>query len=224
MFEQQNTMPRTGLETTFFGKVMMFFALAVLSSAAGAYLTMHYFMEYFAQAPWMIYVMFVVELGIILTSKIWSKKSPLNKVMFVLFTFITGVTVAPLIFVLAASPVGISILTKALVATAATFTATAVFGWTTHYNLSGLRGFLMIGLIGMIIVGIVGIFLPWGNGMEMVYSGIGVLIFAGFTMYDIQNLKRYPEDMYIEAALQLYLDIFNLFLYILRLIMSLNKR
>ncbi|MFA7685866.1 MAG: Bax inhibitor-1 family protein [Candidatus Gracilibacteria bacterium] len=223
MFEN-NIATRTQMGPTFFGKVMTFFALAVLSSAAAVYITMHYFMQYFMQTPQLIYVFFVVELLMILTSRWWSQKSPLNRILFVAFTFITGITVAPLIAVLAASASGSTILMQALLATGLMFAATAVIGWTTSYNLSGLRGFLMMGLIGMIIVGVIGIFIPWGNNMEMIYSGMGVLLFAGFTMYDIQKIKQYPENMYIEAALNLYLDIFNLFLYILRLIMSLNRR
>lgn len=212
------------MEPTFFGKVMTFFALAVLCSAAGVYVTTHYFIQYFVQTPQLMYVFFAVELIMILTSRLWSKRSPLNRVLFAAFTFITGVTIAPLIAVLAASPAGSTILMQALLATGLMFAATAVIGWTTHYDLSGLKGFLFMTLTGMIIVGIIGIFIPWGNTMEIVYSGIGIILFAGFTMYDIQKLKRYPEDMYIEAALNLYLDIFNLFLYILRLIMALNRR
>ena len=223
MFEN-NVAVRTKMEPTFFGKVMTFFALAVLCSAAGVYVTMHYFMQYFIQTPQLIYVLFVVELIMIFTSRLWSKKIPLNCVMFAAFTFITGVTIAPLIAVLAASSAGSTILMQALLATGLMFTATAIIGWTTHYDLSGMRGFLFMTLIGMIIVGVIGIFIPWGSTMEIVYSGIGVILFAGYTMYDIQRLKQYPEDMYIEAALALYLDIFNLFLYILRLIMSLNRR
>ncbi len=111
-------------------------------------------------------------------------------------------------------------MTKALLATGLMFTATAAFGWTTKMDLSGMRGFLMIALIGMIVVGVIGIFIPWSNTMEMVYSGVGVLIFSGFIVYDFQKIKQYPEDRYIDAALNIYLDIFNLFLYILRLIMA----
>ncbi|MFA6918274.1 MAG: Bax inhibitor-1/YccA family protein [Candidatus Gracilibacteria bacterium] len=223
MFEN-NVAVRAKMEPTFFGKVMTFFALAVLCSAAGVYVTMHYFMQYFIQTPQLIYVLFAVELVMILTSRMWSKRIPLNRIMFAAFTFITGVTIAPLIAVLAASAAGVTILTQALLATGLMFTATAIIGWTTHYDLSGMRGFLFMTLIGMIIVGIIGIFIPWGSTMEIVYSGIGVILFAGYTMYDIQKLKQYPQDMYIEAALALYLDIFNLFLYILRLIMALNRR
>lgn len=215
---------KSGIQPTFFGKVMAFFALAVLMSAAGTYITMTYWMSYFVTTPALIFVIFAVELGIIFTSRLWSPRAPWNRLIFALFAFITGMTLAPLIVILLASTAGAAILTKALFATALMFTATAVFGWTTRMNLSGLRGFLLMGIIGMIIVGIIGIFIPWGNGFEMVYAGAGVLIFSGFTMYDFQKIKQYPEDRYIDAALMLYLDIFNLFLYILRLIMALNRR
>ena len=81
-----------------------------------------------------------------------------------------------------------------------------------------------MGIIGMIIIGVIGIFVPWGNTFEIVFSGAGVLIFSGFIMYDFQKIKEYPQDRYIEAALSLYLDIFNLFIYVLRLIMALSSR
>lgn len=211
---------KTGIEPTFFGKVMTFFALAILASAAGVYVTYNYFIEYFIQTPALMWIFFIGELALIFTSRLWSNKIPINRLLFGLFAFITGITIAPLIAVLAASPGGVAILTKALLATAFMFGATAIVGWTTKMDLSGMRGFLLIGLIGLIVVGILGIFIPWSNTMEMVYSGIGVLLFSAFTMYDFQNIKKYPEDRYIDAALALYLDMFNLFLFILRLIMA----
>jgi FtsH-binding integral membrane protein len=205
---------------TFFGKVISFFALAIFMSLAGTYITYQYFFIYFMQNPGLMYVLIIAELAIVLTSRLWSQRSPLNKLMFAAFAFITGMTIAPLIGVVLASYGGVMILMKALFATICTFIAAAVFGWTTKFNLMGMRGFLTVGLIGMIITGILGIFMPWGNTMEMVYSGLGVLLFTGYIMFDFQRLKRYPENMFIEAALQLYLDIFNLFLFILRLISS----
>ncbi|MEK7085814.1 MAG: Bax inhibitor-1/YccA family protein, partial [Patescibacteria group bacterium] len=189
-------------------------------STAGVFITNYYFIEYFFKMPALMWIFFIVELVLIFTSRSWSTKVPLNRFLFVLFTFITGVTIAPLLGIVAQSPGGVDILTKALLATGLMFTATAAFGWTTKMDLSGMRGFLMIALIGMIVVGVIGIFIPWSNTMEMVYSGVGVLIFSGFIVYDFQKIKQYPEDRYIDAALNIYLDIFNLFLYILRLIMA----
>lgn len=211
---------KTGVETTFFGKVMAFFALAVFASAAGVYFTNEYFISYFFSSPALMWIFFIVELVLIFSSRAWSKKEPLNRFLFAAFAFITGITIAPLIAVVAATPGGVAIISKALLATGLMFSATAIIGYTTKMDLSGMRGGLFIGLIGLIIVGILGFFIPWGNTMEMVYSGIGVLLFSGFTAYDFQKIKHYPQDEYINAAMNLYLDIFNLFVFILRLIMS----
>ena len=229
MFDNKTPNPysashKVGIEPTFFGKVMTFFGLAVLMSVVGVYVTNAYFMNIFYNAPWIMYALFAVELGLVFTSRMWSKKNPINKVLFALFAFITGVTIAPLIGIVVQSPEGVAILTKALLATGFMFGATAIIGWTTQKDLSGMRGFLIMALVGMIVVGVIGIFVPWGNTFEIIFSGIGVVLFSAFTMYDFQKLKHYPEDRYIEAALNLYLDIFNLFLYILRLIMALNRR
>jgi len=205
---------------TFFGKVMSFFTLAILASLAGTFVTYNYWLGLFIEMPALMWVLFIVEIAIIFTSRMWSQKSPLNKIMFAAFAFITGMTITPLIAMVLASTGGVMILMKALIATACTFIAAAVFGWTTHIKLAGMRGFLTIGIIGLIITGVLGIFFPWGGTMEIVYSAFGVLLFTGFIMYDFQKLKRYPENMYIEAALSLYLDIFNLFLFVLRLMLA----
>lgn len=215
---------KTGVETTFFGKVMMFFAFAMMISAGGAYVGGTYLMEYYLSAPGLIWVVYILELVLIFTSRIWSTKTPLNRLLFAAFAFLSGLTIGPLIFSLTASAAGSAILVKALGVTGAMFTGTAILGYTTQRDLSGMRGFLITSLIGMIIVGILGFFIPWSNTMEMVYSGFGVLLFSAFTAYDFQKLKHYPQDRYIDAALNLYLDIFNLFLMVLRLLMSLSSR
>lgn len=224
MFEDNNDISashaKTGIEPTFFGKVMSFFALAVFVSAAGTYITYTYFISYFIQTPALMWLFFILELALIFTSRMWSNKVPLNRFLFATFAFITGITIAPLVGVLATSPEGVAILSKALLASAFTFSAAGLIGWTTRMQLGGMGGFLLFGLIGMIIVGILGFFIPWSSTTEMVYSGIGVVLFGAFTVYDFNKLKHYPEDRYIDAALNLYLDIFNLFLFILRFIMA----
>lgn len=227
MFEDRNlhSAPiRTSLAPTFLGKVLSFFALAVLVSAAGTYVSANYLFQYFAVTPALMYVIFAVELILVFTSRMWSTKHPLNRVMFVAFAFISGVTLGPLVAVLTASAAGMALLTKALLITGLMFGAAALFGWTTKMDLSGMRGFLMFALIGMIVMSIVGIFIPWNNTTEIFFSGAGILLFSGFIVYDINKLHTYPEDHYIDAALSLYLDIFNLFIYILRLLGALDRK
>lgn len=210
---------RAQVVPTFFGKVMFAFALAILVSTVGVWTGFTYLLEYFVSAPWLIWVFFAAELILIFTSRVWSTKKPMNYILFSLFAFLTGLTITPLLLV-ASATAGSGIIVKALLATVLMFTAAGAIGWTTKKSLAGMGGFLFISLIGMLIVGVIGIFIPWGSTFEMIYSGIGVLLFSGFAMYDFQRIKSFPEDRYIDAAIHLYLDIFNLFIFILRLILS----
>jgi len=218
---QQITEPIT-FQQSFLSKVFFFFGLAIAISALGAYVGLNYFAQYFLANPALIYLAFALELILVFTSKAWSQKRPLNVILFTLFAFSTGVTLVPMLAFLSGSG-SMDLVLKAFIATTLMFTATAIFGFFTNINLQGLRGFLFVALLGMIIVSVLGIFLPWGSTFEMIFSGFGVILFSAYTAYDIQRLKSYPENMYIEAALQLYLDIFNLFLYILRLITAFSR-
>ncbi|PIR55190.1 hypothetical protein COU74_02190 [Candidatus Peregrinibacteria bacterium CG10_big_fil_rev_8_21_14_0_10_36_19] len=215
---------KSGLKPTFMGKVMTLFALAIATTTAGVFVSFAYLFEFFLATPALMWVVYIVEIAIIFTSGMWSQKRPLNYLLFATFALLSGITIAPLIGIVAQMPNGVAMIGKALASTAAMFIATGIFGWTTKMDLSGLRGFLMTALIGIIIVSIIGIFLPWSNNFEMFFSGFGVILFSGFIMYDFQRIKHYPENRTIEAALALYLDIFNLFIYILRLMLSLSSR
>lgn len=211
----------SGLQTTFFGKVMFFFTLAVATTALGVYLTQTYFLEQILSNSILFWGIMIGELALIFTSGMWGTKTPLNRFLITLFAFLSGVTLTPLIAMVTAAQGGGEILTKALVATAAVFGALGIIGYTTQKDLSGLRGFLIASLIGLIVVNVLGIFFPWGSVTELLVSGFGIVLFSGFVMYDFNQLKNYPEDMYINAAISLYLDIFNLFVYILRFMLAL---
>ena len=201
----------------FYNKVLSWFGLSVLATGAGVYLGFHYLLAYFAQNPFLMYGFFFLELGLIFTSRMWSKREPLNYLLFSLFTISSGITIVPLLASFAAEFGGYDIIYRSLFTTTVTFLAMGLIGHTSKRSFQGLSGFLFIGLIGMLITALIGIFIPWGNTGEMIYSGIGTLIFAGYTMVDIQRLKTYPEDGAMNAAMTLYLDVFNLFIFILRL-------
>jgi FtsH-binding integral membrane protein len=108
--------------------------------------------------------------------------------------------------------------------TAASFGALSLWGYTTRRDLSGMGSFLIMGVFGLIIAMVVNIFLA-SPALQFAISGIGVLIFAGLTAYDTQQIK----EMYFEGdstlvagrkaimgALRLYLDFINLFMFLLQ--------
>lgn len=210
-------------DTPYISKVFFYFGLAILMSAFGTYIGFQYLLQYFVATPALMYAAFAVELILVFTSRLWSRIRPLNYFLFSLFAFATGVMLMPILMGVIMEFGGPEIIIKALTATTLVFSAAAVFGWVTNKNLSGLRGFLWISLIGMIIVSLIGIFIPWNSTFEMIFCLFGIVVFTGYTMYDIQQIKVMPQTGPMDAAIRLYLDIFNLFIYILRL-MSNSRR
>lgn len=112
----------------------------------------------------------------------------------------------------------------AFVSAAGMFGTAAVFGAVTKRNLSSMGGILVVGLIGIVIASVVNLFL--GSSMVgWVISLIGVVIFTGLTAWDVQKITRGDYAAYtgsqerasIIAALHLYLDFVNIFLFLLRL-------
>jgi len=107
--------------------------------------------------------------------------------------------------------------------TAAAFGGLSLYGYTTRRSLSGMGTFLVMGLIGIIIASIVNIFL--GSGMlAFIINALGVVIFAGLTAYDTQNIKNSYHEAYGQESLNkmalmgswsLYLNFLNLFQFLL---------
>ncbi len=107
--------------------------------------------------------------------------------------------------------------------TAGAFGALSLYGYTTKKDLSGWGSFLFMGLIGILIASIVNIFIA-STFLQFAISVIGVLVFAGLTAYDTQQIKNMYYDgtgnegkKAIMGSLRLYLDFINLFIMLIQL-------
>jgi hypothetical protein len=116
-------------------------------------------------------------------------------------------------------------ITRVFFITAASFGALSLYGYTTKRDLSGLGTFLFMGLIGVIIASVVNIWLA-SSMLQWIVSVVGVLVFAGLTAYDTQQIKEmyYGGDdsatagrKAVMGALRLYLDFVNMFMMLLHL-------
>ena len=102
--------------------------------------------------------------------------------------------------------------------------ATALFiagfgaaGYATRRDLSGLARLCFWALVALIVLGIVLIFvnIPYGS---LIYSVLGLVIFAGLTMFDFQRLRRSSDlDSAPLLAASIFLDALNVFLFFLRI-------
>lgn len=165
-------------------------------------------------------LLFIVELGLIFTSGMWSRSAPLNYFLFLLFPLISGLTLAPILLVyVSVYANGLAIITNALIATTLLTASAAVLSSVVRINIWGTFGmFMMQALIGLILFSLLQLFFPSlrGTGAETVVSGIGIVLFSIFLAADFQRLTHGGIQNPFMLALSLYLDIYNLFLYVLR--------
>ena len=139
---------------------------------------------------------------------------------FLLYSVLNGVTMSIIFLAFTAS----SIATTFYI-TAGTFGVMAVYGYVTKTDLSKWGNILRMALLGLIVALVVNIFLH-NSMLDLIISGIGVILFTGLTAYDSQKIKtalalqEYPDEnaqkIALIGALNLYLDFINLFLYLLR--------
>ncbi len=204
-------------------------ALALLVSAAGVFVGAAFALPILVSG-W-IFVLFIAEIILIISAPVWSRNAPLNYILFFAFPFISGLTITPFLLSVVASYVnGATILLNATIATTFLTLAAGVFARSTTMNIGHSIGrFLFQSLIGLIVFGLLQIFIPSlrGSSFEVVVSGFGIIIFSLFLAWDMQRLAMSEKGSSpFLLALSLYLDIFNLFLYVVRfmLAMSGNRR
>jgi FtsH-binding integral membrane protein len=141
--------------------------------------------------------------------------------MFILYSVINGALLSYIFLAYTASSVA-----TVFFITAGTFAAMAIVGYTTKTDLSSMGKILFMALIGLIIATLVNLFIK-SDGLTMILSYVGVLIFVGLTAWDSQKIKQMllqapdagegAQKLALLGALTLYLDFINLFIYLLRI-------
>jgi len=155
----------------------------------------------------------------------FSMRPAVAAVLLFVYAVTIGLALTPIIWGgLAVNPASI---VWAFVIAAAMFGFMAAFGYKTAKDLSFLGIFLMMGMIGLILVGIVSMIWPLGGTFSTIVCAIGVLVFALFTAYDMQTLKRIYEvlgddtqkdQLAVLGALNLYISFIAMFQYVLGLL------
>jgi hypothetical protein len=146
------------------------------------------------------------------------RKYPQNYAFLFTFTFFEAVVVG---FIISAYD-GASVL-LAFGLTIAITGALTVYAMTTETDFTGMGHYLMAALFALVLVGFVMMFVPGVGFGQKIMAGCGALLFSCYLVYDTQLIMggnhklRFEVDDYCWAALNIYLDILNLFLYILEL-------
>ncbi|EGV60247.1 hypothetical protein PSN45_002000 [Yamadazyma tenuis] len=165
---------------------------------------------------WLFIVSVVGALGFGIGTHVMARSYPTNLILLSGFTLCESYGIG-----LTCSMVKSDVVLQAVMLTFVIFVGLTLFAFQTKYDFTSWQGALSMGLWFLIGWGFIMIFFPQSKMANLIYSGIGALVFCVYIIVDTQNImKTCHLDDEIPATMMLYLDILNLFLFILRILDS----
>ena len=149
-----------------------------------------------------------------------NRNSSLGVVLLLALTFVMGILLAPILQVALNLRNGAQLVGLAAGGTGIIFLTLAGIATTTKKDFSFMGKFLMVGIILLIVASLANMFFQI-PALSLALSGAAVLLFSGFILYDVSRIVNGGETNYVMATLALYLDIYNLFVNLLQILMSL---
>ncbi|HYN83824.1 MAG TPA: Bax inhibitor-1/YccA family protein [Pyrinomonadaceae bacterium] len=163
------------------------------------------------------YITFFVMIGAVLGAQALRHVPVVNVVALFAFTTLTGAIISPLIALY--TQLNPASILQAGVLTVGIFGGLTAYVFVSKRDFSFMRGMLMTGLIVVVLAGVLNLFVVGSSALSFGISAAALLVFSGYVLYDTSNIiRRYPTNEYIAGALDLYLDAFNIFLALLRLL------
>lgn len=207
------------LDNKIFSKVFMwmFIGLAI-TFGTGYYVSVNPNMIFnvFGSYYWILIIAEIVVV-IWLSARIRKMKPMTAKILFCLYSFLTGLTFSSIFVVYQ-----ITSIVYVFGITSIIFLIFALIGYFTKIDLTKLGTYLFMALLGVIICSIINIFVK-SSAFDLGLTIICLIIFIAYIAYDVQIIKRNlymiteEDNLAIYGALQLYLDFINIFLRLLQL-------
>ncbi|RUS20876.1 inhibitor of apoptosis-promoting Bax1-domain-containing protein [Endogone sp. FLAS-F59071] len=151
---------------------------------------------------------------------IWKRKRyPINIILLILFTLLMGISVGFIV-----SYYNSRVVLQAFTVTGLTFVSLSIFTVQSRIKFDGLGPYLFGGLMVLVWAGILQLFLPYYTYYHVLITIFSALLFTLYIVYDTYQIwTRLSPEEYIIGAIDLYLDIVNVFLSLLTLLGMGNK-
>ncbi|WP_375725006.1 Bax inhibitor-1/YccA family protein [Arcobacter sp. KX21116] len=216
---QQYTQESSKVELMSFLKATyQLFAGSLLAATAGAYIGLG-MVSTIASWYWGLVILeFILLFGLFAVKN----KPGINLAVLFGFTFVSGLTITPLLASVFAMPAGASIVAQAFLMTSVAFGGISMFALTTKRDFSGMGKMLFIALIILVVGSISNIFIQ-APLLQLGIAMVGAVLFSAFILYDTQQIIKGGFSTPIEAAISLYLDFFNLFISLLQILGIFNS-
>ena len=141
---------------------------------------------------------------------------PRNILLTFLFTFAEGVWLSPVLFIYGRTQPGV--IGQAALLTLSTFGVLTLYATLSRRDFSAWGSFFMVGLWVLLGTALLNLFFR-NTAASLWISAGAVLVFSGLLVYDTWRLRNvYGPDDYVAAAVQIYLDLINMFVAILNLL------
>ena len=194
------------------------FAGSLLAATAGAYIGLD-MVSTIASWYWGLVILEFILLFALYAVK---NKPGINLAVLFGFTFMSGLTITPLLSSVLMMPSGASIVAQAFLMTSVAFGGISMFAMTTKRDFSGMGKMLFIALIILVVASISNIFFQ-SPLLQLGVASVGALLFSAFILFDTQQIIKGGFETPIEAAIALYLDFFNLFVSLLQILGIFNS-
>ena len=194
------------------------FASSLMAATAGAYIGLD-MVSTISSWYWGLVILEFVLLFAIYAVK---DKPGINLAVLFGFTFVSGLTITPLLSSVFMMPGGASIVAQAFLMTSVAFGGISMFALTTKRDYSSMGKMLFIAVIILIVGSLSNIFFQ-SPILQLAIAGMGALVFSAFILYDTQQIIKGGFSTPIEAAIALYIDFLNLFISLLQILAAFNS-
>jgi FtsH-binding integral membrane protein len=196
-----------------FAKVMFLVAVTAGFAAAGAYVGRD-LSHGWAFGAWIAAFALILAMSF---SRRREEASPVQMGLLFGIGALLGLSVGPALDAYASLQDGGTLIAQAAGLTALFMGIMGGVGYATRRDLSSLGRVSMIGLIVLLVFGLVAIFVNI-PGEHLIWCVGGLVVFAGLTMFDFWRLRRAGTGDAPLLALSIFLDAFNVFLFMLQLL------
>lgn len=205
----------------FFAQIYLWMFVGLIVSAVASFVTLNTNLGYiiFSNAAFyygLIAIELVLLFGVQLLINVFSVR--ISYLLFFLYAVVNGIILSGIFVMYTGSSVfGIFVISSVL------FLGLALVGFTTKRDLSGLGTVMWMGMIGVFISSLVNLFLQ-NSLLDIVISGIAIIVFCGLTVYDNQAYKRIYNSsrgkglnkFVVLGALHMYINFIMIFVNLLK--------
>ena len=198
-------------------------ALSMIPTVLGAWIGVQMGISLFAgRSVWSFLGFMAVAVGFMLGIERF-KNSGVGVALLLSFTFFMGLMLSNILQVALGFSNGAALIATAAGGTGAIFFTLAGIATVTKKDFGFLGKFLFVGLVIVFLASLANVFFQLPI-VSLAVSGVALLVFSGYILYDISRVVTGGETNYISATLAVYLDIYNLFVHLLNLLMILAGR